>query len=99
MSVRARVDQLRIHPHLPARSLDAALEKVSHAELFSDFPQIAREAGLVLHHTRPADHFQVGDLRKVSEDLVLYAISKISVLFITAEIFEGKHRDTFFGNS
>ena len=70
-----------------------------HAELLADLAQIARRAALVLHHGGAADHFQVGDLRQVGQDLVLHAIGEEGVRFFFAQIFERKHRDAFFRDS
>ena len=50
-----------------------------HAELLTDLAQIARARRFcMLHHARAADHFQVSDLRKVGQDLVLHAIGEVA---------------------
>jgi hypothetical protein len=67
-----------------------------YSELLADLAQIARRAGLVLHHRGAADHFQVRDLREVGQDLVLHTIGEESVRFLFAQIFKGKNGDAFF---
>ena len=97
MRIGPRVDQLRVHPHLVGRALHAAFEYMRHAELLADLAQIARSAGLVLHHAGAADHFQVRDPGQVGEDFVLHAVGEKGVRFFFAQIFERKHGDAFFG--
>ena len=70
-----------------------------HAKLLPNLAQIARCAALVLHDAGAADHFQVRDSGEVGEDFILHAVGEISVLFITAEIFERKHCNTFLRDS
>ena len=95
MRVLARIDQLRADPHFVGRALHAAFDDMRDAELLADLAQIARRAGLVLHHARAADHFQIGDLREVGQNLVLHPIGEKDVLFVAAQVFEGKHSDDF----
>ena len=68
------------------------------AKLLGDLAQIACRRVLVLHHTRAADHFQIGDLGKIRQDFVLHSPGEIGVLFVVAQIFEGQYRDAFFRN-
>ncbi len=42
-----------------------------------------------------ADHFQVGDLCQVRQDLVLHAIGEEGVGLFFAQIFEREHGDAF----
>ena len=69
-----------------------------HAKLLSDLAQVALEAGFVLHHRSAADHFQIGDLGKVSQDFILHAVSKEGVCFLLAEVFKWQDCDRFFSN-
>jgi hypothetical protein len=69
-----------------------------HTECFCDFADVALSAGLVLHHRRAADDFEVGDLGKVGKNLILHTICEVSVLFIIAQVLERKNRDAFFDN-
>ena len=55
-------------------------------------------SALVLHHRGAADHFQVGDFRKVSQNLVLHAIGEKGVGFFFTQIFEGQNSHAFFRN-
>ena len=73
MRVGARIDQLRVDPHLVPRPLHTAFEQMRHAELLPDLAQIARRVALVIHHRGAADHFQVGYLARVGQDLILHA--------------------------
>ena len=62
MPICPSVDQLCVHPHLPADALHTAFEQMRYPELFPDLAQIARNPALVLHDARAANHFQVRDL-------------------------------------
>ena len=69
-----------------------------HAKLLADLAGVSRRARLVLHHTRAADHLEVGHFGKSSEDLILHAVREKGVVRIAAHIFKGKNRDTFLRN-
>src|SRR5439155_15679287 len=58
----------------------------------------SRRAGLVLHDRGAADHLQVGDSRKVSQNLVLHALGEEGVRFFFAQIFERKDCEAFLRN-
>jgi len=49
----------------------------------------------VIHHARSADHFEIGDLRQLGQDVVLHAVGKERVLFVVAQIFQRQHRNAF----
>ena len=66
------------------------------AKRFRDFSQVTVNAVFILHHRSPADHFEVGNFGQIGENLVLHAISEVSVLFIITQIFEGQHGDALF---
>ena len=99
MRVGPRVDQLRIYPNLIGGTLHAAFDNMCDAELLADLAQIARRAAFVLHDARAADHFQVGNLCQMGQDLVLHALGEEGVCFFFAQIFKRKHRDAFFRGS
>src|SRR5206468_3979502 len=61
----------------------------------TDHAYVAQHPAFVWHHTRPADHFQIGHFREVTQDLVLHAIGEISVLFVVTEILERQDGDRF----
>jgi hypothetical protein len=44
-----------------------------------------------------SDDFELSNLGEIIENLVLHTISKIGVIFICADVFEGKNRNTLFG--
>src|SRR6266481_387022 len=98
MAVVPCIDQLGIYPHAVACSLHTALKQMRHAELSSNFAEIARHLALVLHHTRTADYLQVRDLRQIRQNLVLHSVRKKGVVRITAEIVERQNGNTFFRN-
>jgi hypothetical protein len=55
---------------------------VRDAQVNRDLTQVALWPGLVLHHRCAANHFQVSNPGKASEDFVLHTISEVSVLFL-----------------
>jgi hypothetical protein len=99
MRVGPRVEQLRIYPHFIGRALHAPFDDMCHAELLSDLAQIARRAAFVLHDARAADHFQVGNLGQMGQDLVLDALGEEGVRFFFAQIFKRKNGDALVHGS
>ena len=95
MRVVPRIDQLRIYSNLVRDPLDTSLQNVSHPQSLANVPQISRRHGLVLRHTRSADHFQIGDLGQIRENFILDAVGKKRVLLVIAQIFKRKDRDAF----
>ena len=67
---------------------DAAFDYVAHTELLRDFLEVAPRAALILHHRCAADHFQVLDLGKVREQLVLHTVGEKRVFFVVAQILQ-----------
>ena len=90
------LDQLRVHPHFPARPLHAAFEEVRDAQLLADLAQVATGRLAILHHARAANDLQVGDLSQIGQDFILHAIGEKSVLLVAAQVFEGQDSDGFF---
>jgi hypothetical protein len=84
MRIGLSIDQLRIHPDPVVRALHAALEHVRNPKRFADLAQIPFDPALIVHHRTAADHAQVRDLGQISENFVLDAIGKISVLLFIA---------------
>ena len=68
---------------------------MSDPERLANVLQIPRCRGLVLRHTRSADHFQIGDLGQIRENFILNAVGKKRVLLVIAQIFKRKDRDAF----
>ena len=58
--------------------------QMRHAERLTDLAQIMLCTAFVLQRRRAADHFQVGNSGKASEDFILYAVCEVSVLFLIA---------------
>ena len=63
--------------------------------MLTDLAQVAFPNGLVLHHARAADYFEVRDLRQIGEDLILDAIGKEGGLLIRAQVFEREDCNAF----
>src|SRR4029077_15795563 len=99
MRVVAGIDQLRVDAHAIARALNASFYHIRDSQLLRDLAQIARDSALVLQNGSAADDFQVGDLRQVREDFVLYPISEIGILFVAAKILKGQDSDAFVEDS
>src|SRR5438067_12937805 len=95
MPVGARIDQLRVDAHTIAGLLNTSFHHMRHTELLTDHAYVAQHPAFVWHHTRPADHFQIGHFREVTQDLVLHAIGEKSVLFVVTEILERQDGDRF----
>ena len=74
MGVSARVDQLRVQTKMRAGSADAALQNMRYTQIIADLTEIS--FATIIHHTRPADDFQIGDLRQLGQNVVLHTIDK-----------------------
>src|SRR3954463_5825982 len=96
MSIGPRVDKLDMDPEAISRALNAALEEVRDAELLADLAQVSRVSALIKVGRRPADYFEVRDLRQVRKNLVLHTRDEVSIFFVAAEIFEWQDSDAFF---
>src|SRR5437016_13978765 len=95
MNILSRVEQLRADAHAVARALHLAFDDVGNAKLVRDLAKITCSAALVLHHACPADDFQLGHLRQISENLILHTIREIGVLLLLAQILKRQHSDAF----
>src|SRR5206468_10091398 len=84
LAVCPRIDQLSVDAHSTAGTLDCAFQHVRYAQVGRDFAQVALRPGLVLHYRCTANHFQIGDSGKASENFILYAIGEVSILFLVA---------------
>src|SRR5436309_14260637 len=74
VSVRARVDQLRVHMKPGADSPDAALQHMGDSQLVTDLTHVPLAA--IVHHAGPADHLQIGDFCKLGQNVVLHTIDE-----------------------
>ena len=90
--VSARVDQLRVETKMRAGSADAAFQNMRYAQIISDLTEIS--FATVIHHTGPADDFQIGDLRQLGQNVVLHTIDKRRVFFLLAQIFKRQNGDS-----
>ena len=95
MRIVTRIDELRVNANLARGALHAALQHMRDAELLRDLAQIARALVAKLHDARAADHFQIGDLRQIGEDLVLHAVSEEGVGLVLAQVLKRKNCDAF----
>ena len=90
VGISARVDQLRVESEMRAGSADAALQNVRYAQIISDLTHIS--FATVIHHTRPADDFQIGDPRQLGQNVVLHAIDEGRVVLSRRSDFQTAER-------
>src|SRR5437867_12444442 len=74
VSVRARVDQLRVHMKPGADHPDAALQHMGDSQLVTDLTHVPLAA--IVHYAGPADHLQIGDFCKLGQNVVLHTIDE-----------------------
>lgn len=87
VSIRARVDQLRIHVKPCPDLADAALQNVRYAQIITDLADIPFTA--IIHHAGSADHFQIGDPRQLGQNVVLDTLDEgTSIFSLLAQIFK-----------
>src|SRR3989442_3448904 len=92
------LNELHVYPHGVAASLHAAFHDMRDAQLLRYLTEVSRRA-LVMLSRCARDYFELGDLCQASQNLVLNAVSKVSVRFFFASVFERKHRDALFRNN
>ena len=95
MRIVAGVDELRIHSHPTAGTLNTSFYHIGDAEFVCDLTEVTLTNDLVLHHRSPADYFQVRDARQIRQNLILHAVRKKSILGIAASVFKGQNCDRF----
>src|SRR4029450_8631832 len=95
MPVSPCINQLGSHAHAIAGRLHASLYDVRHAEFTRDLAQIPFHPGLVLHDGRPADHFQISDVRQIGENFILECVGEKRVPRIGTQIFKWQYGDAF----
>jgi hypothetical protein len=88
------IDELNVYAHPIAGAADRSLQDMGHAQRIADLAQVP-QAGLVLAHRGPADHFQVRDLGQVREDVVLDAVGEIFVFLAVTQVLEWQDGDAF----
>src|SRR5581483_8542436 len=72
--VRARIDQLRIDMEPGSSLAYAALQHMRHTERMANLMCVPVAA--ILHYTRSADDFEIGNLRQLGQKVVLNTIGK-----------------------
>src|SRR5439155_23566868 len=92
VGIGPRVDQLRVQMKMRAGPADAALQNVRYPQLVTDLAHIPFAA--VIHHTRPADDFEAGNLRQLGQNVVLNTVGKGCVLFLLAQVFKRQDGDS-----
>ena len=80
-----------------SRPTDTAFDHIAHTQLLRDLFEVALVPLLYWHHGSAADHFQVLDLGKVREQLILHTIGKKRVLLIFAQVLQRQDGDAFVG--
>ena len=95
MGIGARVDELGIDAKAIACALNRPLHDIADAKLAPDLANIAFGAGLVLTHTRVTYHFQIRNLGQIGEDLILHAVSEVSVVAIVTQSRKWQDSDGF----
>ena len=98
MGVGSGIDQLSTHADTIAGSLNRAFQNMRHTQSLSDFAKVGLNTVFVLHHRRATDDFEISNLGQIRQDLILNAISEVSILLVIGEILEWEHGDTFLGN-
>src|SRR6266480_846082 len=93
-----RDNRLRINTKSIPGALHGTFNDISNAELLTDLAQIALHATLVLTRTGVANDFQLRDLSKVGENLILHTIGEESIRFILAKILKRQDSDRFCPN-
>src|SRR5213592_1860651 len=94
MRVDAGVEQLNVYPHSVSSLLHTAFEHTGHAELASHRLQVFR-CTFVFGCRFSRDNLQVADASELGQDLILNAVGKVSVVWVTAQIVEWENRDAF----
>src|SRR5438034_4824943 len=75
-----------------AGSADAAFQNMRYPQIISDLTEIS--FATVIHNTRPADDFQIGDLCQLGQNVVLHTIGEGGVPFLLTQIFERQNSDS-----
>ena len=95
--VRRGVDQLQINQHLIAGLLHAPFQDRGDAELLTDYFQVVRMTRVFLGRGARND-FEVANAGQLGQNHVLHPAGEVSVVLVTAQIFEGQNSDGFSSN-
>jgi hypothetical protein len=64
---------------------------VRYLKFFTDLTRVL--FALISHHARPANDFEIGNLRQLGQKIVLDTVGKGSVLLVVTQVFKRKHCD------
>src|SRR5260370_33923387 len=76
---------------------DGSFQHITYSQSVSDLAQIAFGICPILHHRGPADNLELRNFGEIVENLVLHSVGKVSIIFVRADVVEGKDRNAFFG--
>ena len=88
--VRVGINQLHIYADAIADPTNAAFQNGTNPKSLPDFANIGCLPA-IRHNGGARDHFQITDLRQISEHVVLNTVREIRVLFFVAQIFKRQH--------
>src|SRR5215813_1436921 len=91
--IAACVDQLRVYMEPGSCLAHAALQHVRHTKRVPDL--LCAWLAAILHDARATDDFEIGNFRKLGQEVVLDTISKGGILSVVAKIFERQDSDAF----
>src|SRR5436190_7131543 len=94
MPVSLRVDQLHVDSNFVASSLYRSLQDGGNTELLGNRLQIVRLT-LVLRRRGTRDDLEITHRRQFRENFVLYALGKVCVRFLLAQVLERENRNRF----
>ena len=90
MLVVIRVDQLHVDSDAIAHPTHTAFQQRANAQRFAYFAGVARRVAPIRHDGHARDNFQITDLGKIRQDIVLHAVGEIGVLFFVAQVLKGQ---------
>jgi hypothetical protein len=67
---------------------DGPFQNIGDAQGVGDLTQIAFAVSSILHDRGATDDFELSNLGEIIEDLILYAVGKVTIVFVLAEAFE-----------
>src|SRR5438552_14663945 len=99
MRVGSGIDQLSTHADTTAGSLNGSFQNMRNTQSRSDLAKVVLSTVFVLHHRRATDDFEISNLGQVHQNLILNAISEVSVLLVITEVLEWEHVDALLWNA
>ena len=92
MLVGSGIDELHDEADAITGAPHAPFQDRADSERLSDFAHVVTFAA-IRQHGRARDHFQLADVRKRGEHVIVQTVSKEGVFGVAAEIVEWQHRD------